>query len=858
MKILIVDDKEENRYLLEVLLKGQGHQVVVAADGEQALEHLQGEATDLIISDILMPVMDGFELCRRVRADKRLHTIPFIVYSATYTDSRDEDLALKIGANRFIVKPCEPDRFIETMHEVMVTAKPSPPTVAPSNQQEGVLKLYNERLVNKLEHKMLQLEKEVEGRRNAEAVLREREQHFRNLANSSRALIYTLNADYLAEYFNDPYLAFTGRPLEQERGEGWVASVHPEDQPHVKEVLRRSRARHDAYSLTYRLRRHDGEYRWFQDDGSPCYDSYGRFNGYIGHCLDITKTKQDQERYEHLNAVLKSIQDVNQLIIRERDIDALIRGACRLIVDNRGYAAAMIVLTGANDRPTTWARSGTEPGFTPMIEALEQGELPPCADHTATGKQCGPGPPSSDPACHVCPAPDTGKNALCLHLRLVDDGVSIGFLIAVAEKGVTVVDPEERQLLEEMAGDIAYAVRMLLMDRERRRIEEDHEKLRKQMIQTQRLESVGRLAGGVAHDFNNMLSVILGYAELAMEKAGNGTPLHDDLTEVFNAGRRSKEITRQLLAFARKQIIAPKVLDLNEILESMLKMLRRLIGEEVDIAWLPAAGLWPIRIDPSQVDQLLANLCVNARDAIGGVGKITIETENATIDETYCAVHQDAVPGDYVLLAVRDDGCGMDKELMDQIFEPFFTTKAVHQGSGLGLSTVYGIIRQNDGFVHVESEPGKGTIFHIYFPRHDRTGDAVRLAEKKQPPAGRGETILLVEDEKVLLKMGTTMLNRFGYKVLAADSPEAAIRLATHHDHAIDLLVTDVVMPGMNGRDLAEQLHAHNPGIKCLFISGYTADVIAKRGVLDEGVLFLQKPFSLHELASKVRMALNG
>ena len=243
--------------------------------------------------------------------------------------------------------------------------------------------------------------------------------------------------------------------------------------------------------------------------------------------------------------------------------------------------------------------------------------------------------------------------------------------------------------------------------------------LQAQLIQAQKMESVGRLAGGVAHDYNNALSVIIGFTELAMEKIDPAGPLHADLNEVLNAANHATDITRQLLAFARKQIVAPVVLDLNDNIETMLKMLRRLIGEDIDLAWLPGTGLWPVKMDPSQIDQILANLCVNARDAIAGVGKVTIETVNKVFDAAYCADHVGFIPGEFVLMAVSDNGCGMDKEILNNIFEPFFTTKDVGKGTGLGLATVYGIVKQNNGFINVYSEPGKGTTIKIYLPRHE-------------------------------------------------------------------------------------------------------------------------------------------
>ncbi len=392
----------------------------------------------------------------------------------------------------------------------------------------------------------------------------------------------------------------------------------------------------------------------------------------------------------------------------------------------------------------------------------------------------------------------------------------------------------------------------------RKQAEEEKEKLLAQLFQAQKLESVGRLAGGVAHDYNNMLAIITGYAEMAMSKVPPSNSLHADLREILNAAGRSTQITRQLLAFARKQTVAPVVLEMNGGVEGMLKMLRRLIGEDIDLRWQPGVGLWPIKMDPTQLDQILANLCVNARDAIDGVGEVTIETSNATFDEAYCAHHAGFTPGDFVMLVVSDDGCGMDKTTLENIFEPFFTTKSVHQGSGLGLATVFGIVKQNEGFINVYSEPGKGTTFRIYLPRHVGEVKATRNKAAGGVPLGRGETVLLVEDEPAMIKMGRMMLEKLGYAVLTADTPGKALRLAEEHTGKIDLLITDVVMPTMNGRELAKRLHALYPNTKIIYMSGYTADVIAHRGVLEKDVNFVQKPFSMKDLGERVREVLDG
>lgn len=388
---------------------------------------------------------------------------------------------------------------------------------------------------------------------------------------------------------------------------------------------------------------------------------------------------------------------------------------------------------------------------------------------------------------------------------------------------------------------------------DRKKAEGEKNNLEEQLHQAQKMESIGRLAGGVAHDFNNMLGVILGYTEIALEKVPSQNPLHADLEEILKAAHRSADITRQLLAFARKQTIAPAVVNLNEAVESMLKMLRRLIGEDIDLVWLPAEDLWSVMVDLSQLDQILANLCINARDAISDVGKVTIETKNRIFDEDYCATHADFIPGEYVMLALSDNGRGMDKETVARIFEPFFTTKDVGQGTGLGLSTIYGIVRQNDGFINVYSECGQGTTFTIYLARHEGTFESIQEEASAEPSVRRQGTILLVEDELSILVMTKKMLEMQGYGVWAASTPSEAIRLAKEQLDQIDLLVTDVVMPEMNGRDLAKQLVSLHPNLKCLFMSGYTANVIAHHGVLDRDVDFIQKPFSKKSLAIKVQ-----
>ncbi|MDA8134691.1 MAG: response regulator [Desulfobacteraceae bacterium] len=675
MKILIVDDHEENLYLLDSMLKAGGHRILAAANGEEAWKILEAEGIDLIISDILMPVMDGFQFCRKVKTDQRLRTIPFIIYTATYTGAQDQAFAMTIGADRFIEKPCEPEVFMAAVHEVTASAGRSTDIPAPVKEEEA-LRLYSERLIRKLEQKMLEAEREIQARKESES-------RFRLFTETAPVGVIIANQDQKAIYLSPKCVDLFGYTLDDIPNiEAWLAFAYPDE------------------ALKNRVRS-----EW-------------------------------QAEVATARATLSEI------------------------------------------RPLEY--------------------------------------------------PVTCKNG---RVREIEFRMSTN-------------------------GDLDFIV--LTDITQRKQAEAEWKKLQDQLTQAQKMESVGRLAGGVAHDYNNMLSVIIGYAELALDKLKPGEPLYDDLTEILTAARRSADITRQLLAFARQQTIAPKIIDLNQTIQYMLKMMKRLIGEDIKLTWLPGTDLGKIKIDPSQIDQILANLCVNARDAIAGVGKITIETRTVRFDKAYCDSHAGFIPGDFIMLAVSDDGSGMDKEIQDRIFEPFFTTKRVGEGTGLGLSTVYGIVKQNDGFINVYSEPGKGTTFRIYLARHSGPEGESCREEMREIPLSRGETILLVEDEAAILKMAERILKDLGYTVLSAISPLKALDLAKTHGNTIHLLITDMVLPEMNGKDLARQVQSVYPEIKILFMSGYTANVIAHHHVLEPGLCFLQKPFSVKDMAVKAREALEN
>jgi PAS domain S-box-containing protein len=384
--------------------------------------------------------------------------------------------------------------------------------------------------------------------------------------------------------------------------------------------------------------------------------------------------------------------------------------------------------------------------------------------------------------------------------------------------------------------------------------------LEMQLRQAQKMEAIGRLAGGIAHDFNNLLMVISGYSEFLLERLGPDPQLRGPAQEISNATQRATSLTRQLLAFSRKQMLAPKVLDLNELVTENLKMLTRMIGEDIDLVMVPGAALGAVRADPGQIDQVIMNLAVNARDAMPQGGKLTIETANVTLDDNFARTHAPLVPGDYVMLSISDTGMGMDNETQSRIFEPFFTTKGT-KGTGLGLSTVYGIVKQSGAYIFVDSQPLRGTAFRAYFPRVDGREDAAAAQEKStglpRPDHGQ-ETILLVEDESNLRRLARQYLEKQGYRILEAADAAAALQIAIGHKGVIHLLLTDVVMPGVNGRELADQICVQRPEVRVLYMSGYTENVIGHNGLLDAGVNLLQKPFTLPTLKEKVREVLDS
>ncbi len=565
---------------------------------------------------------------------------------------------------------------------------------------------------------------------------------------------------------------------------------------------------------------------------------------------------------------LAALLEISKSLVVTLDLRTVLQAAVDGVERLSGLqTAAVYLLDGPQLR--LWA---TTPPLPPDFP--EYLRLAPLADHPYVGRALDTNQPTLVPDQRMVELTPAEAEVMrqrdlrtVLFLPLVAGAKPVGSLIVGSIGQPRAVSPADVDLCYTLANLAALAVENARLFEsvqqqtvelrktlaQRQQAEEARERLQAQLLQAQKLESIGRLAGGVAHDFNNMLQVILSCTEPVRGDVGPHPTAEENLAEIRLAALRASNLTRQLLAFARQQAAEPRVLDLNDLVDGMLTMLRRLIGENIDLRWNPGANLRPVRIDPSHVEQILANLFVNARDAIRDTGQMVVETSSTTLDAAFCASHAGMLPGEYVALSVTDTGCGMDRETVAQIFEPFFTTKPAGQGTGLGLATVYGIVSQNRGSISVRSERGKGSSFQIVLPAYDGPIDPTPAEHHAPLPAVSEATVLLVEDEPAILRIVSTMLHRVGYAVLAAGTPEEALQLARTRPGEIRLLVTDMVMPGLNGRELATRIRSFEPGVKVLYMSGYSADAVADRGGLDHASAFISKPFGLREIVDKIR-----
>lgn len=678
MRILNVDDQADNLYLLQSLLGNDDNQIFDAKNGREALNILQENDIDLVISDILMPVMDGFALCREIRRNQKFRHIPFIVYTATYKGDQDELLARKIGADEFIIKPCEPEEFMERVNRAIAKRKINMESEPPEIQNdETVLKLYNERLVRKLEDKMLEMENEVSERKKA------------------------------------------------------------------IDALQRSQELLQATQTLSKL-------------GGWEYD------------LDTQETYWTDEMY------------------RLHDLDK----------DCAPEELAYLSLAGYPDES----------------KALLQQYIEDLA---------------------------TNGNPYNLETWYTTKGGRKIFIRASAEAKWE--DGRIRRIMGTFQ-DIT----------ESKEAEIRQHELMEQLRQAQKLDSIGQLAGGVAHDFNNILTVILGYSEEIMNNLHDQDPLRQDIQEIINAGQRASSLTRQLLTFSRKQVIKPELINLNDTITNLSKMLMRLIGEDVDFILNLGDDVPSIMADIGQIEQVIMNLVINAREAMQMGGRLTISTFKYEAEPEFRKHHRMIAGNTFAVLKVEDTGCGMDKSTLEHIYEPFFTTKAKGHGTGLGLPTVYGIVRQASGHINVDSAPGKGATFVIMLPA---TNDELQTEQKPEVqiiPEGNKELVLIVEDDPSISDLSGKMIQKMGYRVMLAESADKAIVMIEDEGLRPELVISDVVMPGLSGLELAAIIRYKHPEMKVILMSGYTEQVIMKHGEMDPNIPFLHKPFTRQELQDRI------
>ncbi len=849
-KILMVDDTTANLQLLTNLLTEHGYTVYPASDGELALEFIQSTLPDLILLDIRLPGMNGLEVCRRLKADKKTQSIP-IIFITILENETDKVKGFQAGAVDYITKPFQPEEVLARVRIHLYLRELTEHLEKKVDERTRELHDANEKLLREL----------IE-RRQAEEALRQSERLLNETQRMARIGGWDWDIEQQRTFWTKETYRIHGLDpnfFNSDSSEHITRSLKcydPADRPVIFDAFQRCVNEGEGYDLEFQITAADGRRKWIRTSAAAVREN-DRIVKIVGTFMDITERKQAEDKLrqsEYYKTIQNQIANIF-LSVSDKDMYSEVLTVVLQAMESEFGLFGFIGTNGDLIIPSMTKKMWDEcqvPGKSIVFPEDTWGD-------SLWGKaireqkalySTGPfyTPEGHVPVEHFLTAP------------VIFGDKAIG-LLTVANKANGYTD-EDLKLMESIAGYISPILNARLQrdlqERARKLAEAEGERLQTQFVQAQKMESVGRLAGGVAHDFNNMLSIIMGYAELASAHMKPDQPSFRHLEKIRIAVERSANLIRQLLTFARKQTVKPKVIDLNTALKGMLKMLKRLIGEDINLVWQGNSKVWQIKVDPSQIDQILANLCVNARDAITGVGKVTIETGNVVFKEGDCTDHAETVPGEYVMLAVSDDGCGMDKNTMENIFEPFFTTKELGKGTGLGLSMIYGIVRQNNGFIDVNSEPGQGTTFKIYLPRHSDETEQMPEKSPEVPDAFGRETILLVEDESAILEVVKTMLEKFGYQVLTAPTPSEAIHAANECADDIHLLITDVILPEINGKELANNIISLYPEIKCLFISGYSDDVIAHHGILDKDVNFIQKPFSMQTLAARVRTVLDN
>lgn len=677
MNILIVDDIEENQYLLSSLLIAKNYKVFEAANGLEAINVLKNNDIEVIISDVLMPLMDGFSLCREVKNNPEWKDIPFIVYTATYTGPKDEELALELGADKFIIKPCEPELFLVHLQDVILKSK-NKNCEKESNELEEteVLKLYNERLIRKLEQKMLLAEKEIIAREEAERQLIRNQKLLSETQRIAKIGGWEWDIDKQKLFWTEQVYLIHGLEDDNSSGQELIQkslNCYPhEDRQKVKKAFEECIVQGTPYEIECYFNTYSGKQLYIQTAGQAVFENNNivKIRGYI---RDITETKNNQLEKEMLN---------------------------------------------------------------------------------------------------------------------------------------------------------------------------------EQLIQSQKLESLGQLAGGIAHDFNNILNVIIGYSEILLNSVRNK---QKEINEILKAGHRATELIKQLLLFSRTHTFSLKIINLNSLINDLEKMLKRLMGEKISIKTILTDNLMKIKIDPGYFNQILMNLVINARDAMPDGGEIVVKTANIYVEEDFLSEKVCLNKGNFVMLEVSDTGTGIPKEIQQKIFEPFFTTKQADKGTGLGLSTVYGIVTKSDGVIALESEIGKGSCFQIYFPEAVSKNNENQEVNDISNIQGNGELIVVAEDEDSVRDLLHRLLVKLGYRVISAENGQKLLDMIESLNDKPFLLISDIVMQGLNGDELYKLVKNIYPDLKILFMSGYSDSFFSDSEKFFKDHPFIQKPFTINEIGLKIK-----
>ena len=819
LKILAIDDNRDNLTTLQAVVAERlpGARVLTALNGKRGLELARGEDPDVILLDIVMPVMDGYDVCRQLKADESLRGIPVLFLTALRTDMAGRIAAMEAGAEGFLSKPFDE---IELLAQIRAMAK-----IKAANRQKRQEKAELEALVADRTH---ELERELAERKRAEGLAKALLLSVENEKTTLSALIASISdevwfADAQRKFTlaNPTALAQFGIAMDQdvpvEQLAGSLEVLRPDGSPRSVEEAPPLRALAGEVVLNQeeivRVPA-TGELRSRLVNATPVRDAAGTIIGAVAVVRDITERKKAESLIRDtrlfLEMTINSIAD--PVFVKD---------------DTRRFVLVNDALCAMVGRPR---------------ESLlgDDGDTMFPADQVAVFRKI-----------------DTGVLETGVESSNEEDlsDLSSGEVRTIVTRKTRFTDQAGRRFLVGVIRDIT---KLRQAEAGRVRISEERAHLEDQLRQAQKVEAIGRLAGGVAHDFNNITAIILGYAELLLGQLGPQDPSRQWAEQIVLAANRSAALTRQLLAFSRKQVLLPVVLDLNALLRDLEKLLGRAIGEDIDLKLLLGANPGRITADPGQIGQVVTNIVLNARDAMPKGGSLTVETADVELDETYQLDHESVVPGSYVMLAVTDSGCGMDKATMAHLFEPFFTTKERGKGTGLGLASSFGIVKQSGGYLWAYSEPGRGTTFKIYLPRTDAALSTTGAETGAGGAAvlGDGEMILLVEDETGLRELCETVLVRLGYRVSAAGNGPEALRQVRELGLEPDLVLTDVIMPGMSGPELADHLRNDRPDLKVLYMSGYPDEAISRHGILNPGIPFIPKPFTEHALAVKVRKVL--